>query len=224
MNMPIKAVLFDLGGTLVKTAEIPRIYKRILKAQGVMVSADKIFKAHRETEKNMDVVEGQLSHGKDFWIRWNLRVLKSLGIEENAEFLAKKIDELWWDFADLELYPDVIPTLRKLKTRGIKTGIVTNGLESDYQRILEKLRLTDRFEVVVGVDSCGRAKPSSEIFQCALDELCVRPEEAIFIGDSIEYDYEGAKNAGLKALLIDRDRKETRGKSIRYLNDVLRYI
>jgi len=222
--MPVKAVLFDLGGTLIKTAEIPRIYKRILKAHGVMVSADKIARAHRENERNVDVVEGQAKLGRAFWVRWNLGILENLGIEENVEFLARKIDELWWDFADLELYPDVIPTLRKLKNKGIKTGIVTNGLESDYQRILEKLRLTDQFAVVVGVDSCGKGKPSKEIFRCALDKLCVRPEEAIFIGDSLKYDYEGAKNAGIRPVLIDREGNETRAKSIRNLNDVMGYL
>lgn len=224
MNMHVKAVLFDLGGTLIKTAEIPRIYKRILKAHGIMISAEKIAKAHRENEKSVDIVEGQAKHGRDFWLKWNSRILENLGIEENIEFLARKIDELWWDCADLELYPDVIPTLRRLKAKGIITGIVTNGLESDYERILQKLRLTNSFEVVVGVDSCGKGKPNREIFECALDRLGVRPDEAIFVGDSIRYDYEGAENAGLKPLLIDRERKETRAKSLGDLTEVLRYL
>jgi putative hydrolase of the HAD superfamily len=224
MNMHVKAVLFDLGGTLIKTAEIPRIYKRILKAHGIMISAEKIAKAHRENEKNVDVVEGQAKHGRDFWMKWNSRILESLGIEENVEFLARKIDELWWDCADLELYPDVIPTLRRLKAKGIITGIVTNGLESDYQRILQKLRLTNSFEVVVGVDSCGKGKPSREIFDCALDRLHISPDEAIFVGDSIRCDYEGAKNAGIRPVLINREGNETRAKSIRNLNDVMGYL
>ena len=204
--MQIKAVLFDLGWTLIRTAEVPKIYKRILETYGVRVSVDEVLKAHRANEKEFDVVEGQIEFGKDFWIKWNLKVLERLGIEENREFLAKKIDELWWEHADLEVYPDVVETLVQLKAKGVKTGVVTNGLKSDFQQILRKLKLTDWFDVVVGVNTCDKGKTDREIFLYALDKLRVHPEEAVFIGDSIKYDYEGAKRAGLKPLVIDRGR------------------
>ena len=223
--MRFKAVLFDLGGTLIKTADIPEIYKRILESYGVKVSSDQILKAHRKNEKEIDVVKGQLELGRSFWVKWNLKVLEEIGIQQNREFLAKKIDELWWEYADLEVYSDVMETLAQLRAKGVKTGIVTNGLKSDFQKILEKLKLTNCFDVVVGVDTCNKGKPDREIFLYALDKLRVHPKKALFIGDSIKYDYEGAKGAGLKPLIIDREGKTPPNlDTIRSLTEVLSFI
>ena len=171
------------------------------------------------------MVKGQLELGRDFWIKWNLKVLECVDVQKDREFLARKIDELWWEYADLEVYPDVMETLAQLKAKGVKTGVVTNGLKGDFQKILRKLKLTNCFDVVVGVDTCNSGKPDREIFLYALDKLRVRPEEALFVGDSVKYDYEGAEKAGLKPLLIDRKGKVSEDvETIRSLTEVLLYV
>ena len=79
--MRVKAVLFDLGGTLIKTADIPEIFKSILQTYGVNVPIEEIRKAHRGVEESLvhaQVVEGMLEGGQDFWIGWNLRARKPL--------------------------------------------------------------------------------------------------------------------------------------------------
>jgi len=222
--MQIKAVLFDLGGTLIKTANIPEIFKRILETYGVRVSSNQILEAHQTNEKELNVEVGQIELGNAFWSKWNLKILERLGVKTSTDFLAKKIDELWWDYADLEFYPDVMDTLNQLKARNIKTGIVTNGLKRDYEQILQKLGAKDCFDVVVGIDACNKAKPDKEIFLWAAKKLHVKPEETIFVGDSIEKDYEGAMKAGLKPLLIDRERTSRNIKKIRSLGEVLLHI
>lgn len=88
-----------------------------------------------------------------------------------------------------------------------------------------KLKLTNCFDVVVGIDTCNKGKPDREIFLYALDKLCVRPKEALFIGDSVKYDYEGAKEAGLKPLIIDREGKTPPNVDIiRSLTEVLSFL
>ena len=219
-----KAVLFDLGGTLVKTVDVPEIFRRILEAYGVKVSIDSIAKVHSANQREHDVEE-MAKLGQEYWVRWNLRVLEKLGIGENKQFLARKIDELWWKYAELAIYPEVKETLFQLRSKGIKTGIVTNGLERDFKQILQKLDLTNHFDVVVGVDACKKAKPDKEIFLYAVYSLHLRPEEAIFVGDSIEYDYEGAKKAGLHPIMIDRKAKISADVEIvRSLTEVLVYF
>ncbi|MDH5449125.1 MAG: HAD family hydrolase [Candidatus Bathyarchaeota archaeon] len=223
--MHVKAVLFDLGGTLIRTAAIPEIYMRILDCFGVKVSSNEILEAHKANEKEFDIAQGQLDLGQDFWIAWNLRVLESIGIRENREFLAKKIDELWWEHADLQTYPDVKSTLVQLKANGVKLGIVTNGFKRDFKQILDRLKLTSFFDVTVGIDSCNKAKPDKEIFLYALDQLGVRSNEALFIGDSVKYDYEGAKRAGLKPFVIDREGKApSQCDKMRSLTEVLSFV
>ncbi len=132
---------------------------------------------------------------------------------------------MWWEYADLEVHPDVIETLVQLKARGVKTGVVTNGLSRDSEQILGKVKLTDFFDVVVGIDTLNKAKPDKEVFLHAVNKLGVGPEQAVFIGDSIKFDYEGAQRAGLKPLLIDRFGRAPEGvETIRTLAEVFVHI
>ncbi len=223
-NGRFKAVLFDLGGTLIKTLDVPKIFRRILEAHEVKVSSDKIAEAHSANQKEFDVEE-MVRFGQAFWVKWNLKILERLGIQSRKEFLARKIDELWWEYSGLEVYPDVLETLTQLRIKEIKMGIVTNAFERDFKNILEKVDLADYFDVVVGVDACNKAKPDGEIFLYAVNRLNVRPEETIFVGDSVKHDYEGAKKAGLKPLLINRNEKAFADvEAIKSLNEVLSYF
>lgn len=88
---------------------------------------------------------------------------------------------------------------------GLKTGLVTNGLENDYREILRKTGLSSFFDVTVGIDTVGRMKPHKDIFLHAVDKLEVLPAETLFVGDRLEEDYKGSRKAGLRPLLIDRD-------------------
>jgi putative hydrolase of the HAD superfamily len=98
-----------------------------------------------------------------------------------------------------------IEALKQLRSMDLKIGIVTNGLESDYREVLQKVDLLDSFAVLVGVDTVGKMKPHKEIFLYALNKLKVSPSETLFVGDRLKEDYEGSRRAGLRPLLIDRD-------------------
>jgi len=220
----VKAVLFDLGGTLINTAEIFEIWRRILEAHGIKRSLDEISLAHKETEKQLNPKDyPRLSD--DFYIIWNLHILKKLGIRKNVQLLARKISEEWWDYSDVRLYPDAEEALKQLKRMGLKTGLVTNAFQSDIDQILPRVGLANFFDVAVGVDAVGKTKPDREIFLYALKKLGVAPQEALFVGDQIETDYEGARKAGLKALLIDREDKiRKRVKKIRGLKEITTHL
>ena len=205
--MPLKAVLFDLGLTLTKTAPFPEIYRRILARFGVNVPIEDIAWAQKATESEFDVATYDENRRKEFWTKYNVSLLKKLGVEEKRVFLAEKIDELWWECSHLQIYPDVEPTLSQLRTKGLKLGIVSNGVRKDLEHVLEKLRLKKFFDVIVCIDSCNSAKPDKGIFLYALNKLEVQPSEALFIGDSVETDYKGALQVGIKPFIIDREGK-----------------
>lgn len=117
----IKAVLFDLGGTLVTTKNVCEIHQKILEAIGVKVPLNKIVEAHSANQMEIDVEE-MANLGDEYWVKWNLKLLGRLGIKENKGFLARKISELWWDNAELMAYPDVEETLAGLSSKGTKTA------------------------------------------------------------------------------------------------------
>lgn len=221
----IKAVLFDLGGTLVKTVDIPEIYRRILENHGVYVHTNQIKEAHEANEGKIDHIAAQLKIGYKFWYDWNKSIMESLGFGKRSEYLGKKIADLWWGYADLELYSDVETTIQDLRAKDLKVGIVTNGFKYDYLVILEKLDLIDIFDIIVGPDSCGYGKPDKQIFLYTLDLLGLESTEVIYVGNEYKYDYIGAKNAGIIPLLINREQGIHAGiSSISSLNQVLNYI
>ncbi len=221
----LRAVLFDLGGTLVKTADIPEVIRRILSTYGVHRTLEEISLAHGEADRETRLKDYKLPWD-EFWSRWNLRILKRLRVEGDIKHLARDMAERWWDNADVELYPDVIETLRMLRAMRLKLGLVTNGFKLDLDEVLRRVNLEGAFDVTVGVDSVGRPKPCREIFMYAIRRLGVSARESLFVGDSIEHDYMGALKVGMDALLIDRESKVKRSdvKKISSLLEVVRYI
>ena len=205
--MPWKAVLFDLGLTLIQTASFPEIYRRILARFGVTASLDDIVQAQNATESEFDIATYDENRRKEFWTNYNVHILEKLGVKENTVFLAEKIDALWWVCSHVQVYSDVEPTLSQLRAKGLKLGLVSNGFKQDLDYVLGEVGLEKWFDVVVCIDSCNCAKPNKEIFLYALDKLGVEANEAVFIGDSVEQDYDGAFNVGIRPFLIDREGK-----------------
>jgi putative hydrolase of the HAD superfamily len=205
--MALKAVLFDLGLTLTRTASFQEIYRQILGRFGVTASLDDIARAQETTESEVDTSTYDENRREEFWTNYNASLLKKLGITDNGVFLATQIDELWWECSHVQVFSDVEPTLSQLNARGLKLGLVSNGFKKDLAHILGILGLKKWFDVIVCIESCNCAKPDKEIFLYALDRLGVEPHEAVFVGDSVEQDYEGAFKVGIRPFLLDREGK-----------------
>ena len=124
------------------------------------------------------------------------------------------------------MHLDVKETLAQLKQKGLKIGIITNALQTDLEKIMAKTGLiTNFFDIIVIVNTIGRMKPEKEIFHFALNVLKGVSNEALFVGDTVEFDYEGARKAGLKALVIDREHKMTSAvEKISDLREILALI
>ena len=205
--MTLKAVLFDLGLTLIGTASFPEIYRQILVSFGINVSLEDITQAQKAGESECDTSTYDEKHRKDFWTTYNVSLLEKLGIEEKKVFVASQIDKLWWKYSQVQLFPDVEETLLGLKAKGLKLGLVSNGFQQDLDHVLGKFGLEKWFDTIVCIDSCNCAKPDKRIFMYTLKKLGIHPHEAIFVGDSVLYDYEGALRVGIKPYLLDREAK-----------------
>jgi putative hydrolase of the HAD superfamily len=217
----IKAVLFDMGGTLVKAEPTAETYSRILKAHGIELPVEEIAVAWERAKKSLDFRK-MLELGASFWVKINLLILENLGIKHDALPLAEAMDREWWKYASVSLYPEALMLLRELKGKHVKIGIVTNGLQADVKKVLSKLNLEGFFDVEASIDAVGKMKPEKEIFIYAVEKLGLQPQEALFIGDDTEIDYKGATKAGLRALLIDRQNRADRDvKKIRNLQEIL---
>lgn len=230
--MGIRAVLFDLGNTLVKLWIPETVYHRILTSFKINRSIEEIREALVKAQKDSERLKYEQLFGKipyeEYWNKRDGLLLRHLGLPLDRKLL-KKIQTRWFDYAECPLFPDVNPVLSKLRERGLKMGIISTAYEQDIDAITQKTGLQkDLFQVIVGADTLKKTKPDPEVFKYALTKLKVKPQETLFVGDEIDADYRGAENAGIHALLIQRTENKTSQTSdlstIASLEEVFKYL
>jgi HAD superfamily hydrolase (TIGR01549 family) len=96
------------------------------------------------------------------------------------------------------VFDDVLPALAELRTL-LRLGVITNG-NAD----LEVIGLHHHFEVALASHSFGVAKPDPSIFLAACAALGVAPEHAIYVGDDLRLDVQGAQAVGMRAVWMNR--------------------
>jgi len=105
------------------------------------------------------------------------------------------------------LFDDALPTLKKCRELGMKTGLVSNA-DSRMLEVLADLDALDHLDPVLISEAEGVEKPDAAMFERACARAGVLPAEALHIGDELECDYYGAEKAGLTGLLLRRSGPE----------------
>jgi len=118
-----------------------------------------------------------------------------------------------------EVFEDVLPCLDALSQLGVRVAIISNW-DYSLHRILRAKGLTDRFEFAIASLEEGVEKPHERIYRIALDKLGAEPHEVAHVGDDPVDDFNGAREAGLRGLLIDRSLAETRSPRLARLTDI----
>jgi putative hydrolase of the HAD superfamily len=131
-------------------------------------------------------------------------------------------------FALARVYDDALPVLTQLREAGFRTAIVSNapwGSPSPlWRREVERLGFTALVDSVVLCGDVGWRKPAPQIFRRAAADLGVDCRQCVFVGDELQWDYEGSKGVGMRPVLVDRDDRHRgfRGERVRDLHAVLR--
>jgi len=127
-------------------------------------------------------------------------VLRELGVDDPDRFI--DIEHEVWRSAHAVL-GSAQALLESLRARGIKTGVVANSWP-DPARLLrqdvEASGLAGLLDVVVFSGDVGVAKPAPGIFLRALEELEVEPNDAMFVGDRLDTDVQGAASVGMTSV------------------------
>ena len=101
-------------------------------------------------------------------------------------------------------YFEELPAMLARLSRTFKLAVITNTHDADLVPFhLGRMGVTDLFGHVITSVEVGKRKPAPETFQHALGVLQVEAEDCIYVGDSYETDYAGARSAGIRGLLID---------------------
>ena len=223
--MKIKAVLFDLYGTLAGfeptrfliQSQVVKKYNLFLTQQGVSKGyflADK-FMAEQNAVKpvrSMNQIEKE-----NFFARYEQLVLSGDALDVNLDLCKKIFKELQQVSYSMVLYPDVIDSLIKLKSLNFKLGLISN-MDKLGSELLNEFKLSEYMDICVTSKEANVEKPDPQIFNLALSKLNIKPEEAIYVGDQILSDVEGASNAGMTPVLLDRENSHVNYENFKVTN------
>ena len=139
--------------------------------------------------------------------------IRELGVQEHVEQMTWELlqsEHSLFAASNATLYDDVVPTLQYLRGAGLKLAIVSNW-DTPLDPLTERLGIADYFDIIVASHDARvrSAKPDPHIFNYTLAAIGVSAAEVVHIGDTYEADIIGAKNAGIRPILIDRDETQT---------------
>ena len=126
--------------------------------------------------------------------------LKNLGAysEESVKLVARKrLEALGDTFSAIP--KESIELLKKLREKGILTGLITNTF-SDERDLIVASPLYPLFDVAMISYDTGLYKPDPAVFQAMIKALNVKPEECLYVGDGGSRELYGARDAGMKAV------------------------
>ena len=191
--MKFSALAFDLDGTLYPTYRLNlRLLPFLLKDQCLLRAMDKARRQLRESG----------AYGGDFY-ELQARLMGQI-LGEQPEKVREKIERLiyrGWEpfFKRIKPFPHVRETLDAFRKEGLKMGLL-----SDFPPVkkLENMKLAGYWDAVVCSELTGRLKPDPASFLELAGLMEIKPEEILYVGNSVPYDVEGARRVGMKTALI----------------------
>jgi len=191
-----KAIFLDALGTLVEL-EPPWVGLRAALGDGIpdrrLVPAVRAemayYKQHSDEGRDPESLA-------DLRRRCAELLSRELGVEVSVETLVESIR--------FSPYPDAVPALEQLRSRGLRLVCVSNW-DCSLGTVLDRCGLAGHLDGAVSSAEAGARKPDPAIFAAALEIAGCAAGEAVHVGDTREEDLDGARAAGIRALLIDRD-------------------
>ena len=211
MENSMKTVFFDVGNTLLYAdPPVPEVFTRVARRLGYDVTL-------RQVEPYMADVDAyyqeQYMLDGDFWCHHDRAVqlwldmyamlADACNLEGDIPALTQAVYDEYLLPKNWTVFRDVEACFRGLKRRGFKLGIISNW-DATLEQLIRSVGLLPYLDDVVASAAVGCRKPSSAIFEIALERMGVEPSQAVHVGDLPEADGDGASNAGIRPVIIDR--------------------
>lgn len=206
-----KAVFFDIGNTLLfADPSIPEVFSTVARRLGHPVTVRDVEPCLADVDA---YYQDQYLRDGDFWCVHERAVQLWLdmytmmadycGIQNGVDELAQAVYDEYRLPENWSLFPDVEACLKGLKRRGFRLGVISNW-DATLESLLRSLGMLPYFDEVIASAAVGCRKPHRAIFEIACERIGISPDQAVHVGDLPEADGQGASNAGLRAILIDR--------------------
>ena len=210
----LRAVIFDLGGTLMYernswhsiTAQGDEALTRYLIEQGMELNLSTFPVEFRRrlgeyfARREKDLLETSYT----FVL---IELLRDKGYTNLPdEVIRQALDSLFGvTQTNWILEEDALPTLKKLERDGYRMGLISNaGDDQDVQQLVQRFGISPYFDFILTSAACSYRKPHPRIFELAIANWYFLPSETVMVGDNLDADIRGAKNAGLYAVWISR--------------------
>jgi putative hydrolase of the HAD superfamily len=199
-----EAVLFDAGDTLIRlTGSGTELLHDAAARLGRSLDPAAVSGVWQRVLDRSSTAE-ELAKGRDLSTDRHRAVWTELytaaGCEDLAPGLAAGLYELTVAAESWEAFPDTVPTLEAVRSRGLRVAVVSDT-GFDLRPAMDRLGLTPYLDAVVMSYEQGVCKPAAAVFRTACDRLGVRPERTLMVGDNPLTDA-GAVTAGLYAFLL----------------------
>ncbi len=225
----LRAVFFDVGNTLLHPhPSVSEVCREVLAESGhvrelaaideFMPLVDQYYEDRYREDDTFWTDEAETSA---VWVGMYGLLCRRLGIEDEAESLARRVYEEFGDPRRWRAYPDVMPAFERLKARGLRLGIISNW-DNRLRAVLSGLGFDSLVDDVVCSADVGLRKPDPRIFELACERMGVTPNAAAHVGDHHYADIIGAEAVGMRAVLIDRHSGDTPSyqRFVRTLDDL----
>ena len=214
----IKAVFLDFYETLCfHRHSLEENLERIARRYGVEVNWERCETAMEHlftsTSAPAPTTEFSLLELSMTVMKRECEFIREVGIKEHVEQIAWELLQCGHNlFAanSATLYDDVVPTLQRLRGAGFKLAIVSNW-DTPLGPLTERLGIAEYFDAIVAShDARVRSeKPDPHIFNYALAAVGISAEEVVHVGDTYTTDIVGARDVGIRPILLDRGNTQT---------------
>ncbi len=206
---PLRAVFLDIGDTIMRpNPSWEHVYALAFEEFGVTVEIDDLHRALREAYHHGGWgMEGGFEPSEETSFRRTVEIdaaaIAALGIGPMPDAFYRRLAEMFLVTSHWHIFPDAYGALAGLRERGVTIGAVSNWVWN-LPELLHALDLVGNFDFIAASARIGFEKPHRRIFEWALEQANAAPNEVIHVGDHIDADVEGARAAGIGAVLIDR--------------------
>ena len=201
-SIPITAVTFDGDGTL---WDVLAAARQALSAVAATISRERLAGARTVSVRQLEAARAEAEREHPDWSMELLRRQSFLTILARHGALDLDTSQLWKGFLDARRdqtspFDDAAPVLRFLRSRAVKTGLLSNG-----NTLPEQVGLGGCFDHVQVAEYAGVRKPDPAAFTVAAAALRCEPATVLHVGDDEREDYAAARAAGFQAVLLRRD-------------------
>ncbi len=219
--MPIRGVIFDLGGTLLHYKE-PGTTWEDMEKRGARAAYGLLREAGYTLPPEPVALNRAWDHLQSIWnhleacdvndltLAHQLRLVLGLwGVDGLSPDLFDRLPVAYMRTIQSIVHPldGAADTLRALRGLGMKIGLISNTTwpGAFHRQDMDRFGLTPFFDHLIFSADEKAWKPRQEVFRRSLAALGLVPEQAIFVGDSLYFDVWGAQQAGLRTVWIEQD-------------------